>query len=233
MDPEDRKPEDKSKGKDNPADLGTKSLTRDKIRKYMTTIGYIGEYLDMAEGPGMVGGDVRMARGKKGMDEERVRRIIQAVTMAVLVGLGEAVEDETREARQGLNCAMMCMLAGMLVIGVCMRIFRKPICAAAVFLKKKIGKKQRTEGSERRKGRKRKMAEENASEGQPGAQGLGSATISFLSKEMTKEEYVQELKRIITEQCESIESVTVVEAWLKRSNSSEFIDPEKLRLVIN
>ena len=33
------------KGKDNPADLGTKSLSRDKIRKYMVTIGYIGDYL--------------------------------------------------------------------------------------------------------------------------------------------------------------------------------------------
>ena len=56
------------KGKDNPADLGTKSLTRDKIRKYMTTIGCIGKKLDMTEGPEMVEGDVQMARGKKGMD---------------------------------------------------------------------------------------------------------------------------------------------------------------------
>ena len=41
------------KGKDNTADLGTKSLSRDKIRKYMTTIGYIGDYLDqeVVEGP--------------------------------------------------------------------------------------------------------------------------------------------------------------------------------------
>ena len=34
------------KGKGNPADLGIKSLSRDKIRKYMVTIGYIGDYLD-------------------------------------------------------------------------------------------------------------------------------------------------------------------------------------------
>ena len=34
------------KGKDNPADLGTRSLSRDKIRKYMVTIGHIGDYLD-------------------------------------------------------------------------------------------------------------------------------------------------------------------------------------------
>ena len=36
-------------GKDNPADLGTKNLTRDKIRKYVTCLGDVGDYLDQAE----------------------------------------------------------------------------------------------------------------------------------------------------------------------------------------
>ena len=45
------------------------------------------------------------------MDEERIKRIIRAVTMAVLFGLGEAVDDEEREAKQGPNCAVMCMVA--------------------------------------------------------------------------------------------------------------------------
>ena len=37
------------KGKDNPSDLGTKSLTRDKIKKYMVTLGYVGEYLEQVQ----------------------------------------------------------------------------------------------------------------------------------------------------------------------------------------
>ena len=103
-------------GKNNPANLGTKSLTRDKIRKYMTTICYIGEYLDMVEGQEMVEveGEVRMARGRR-VDEERIRRIIQAVTMAVLVGLGEAVEGEERKD-QGPSCVMY-MVMSMVVTG--------------------------------------------------------------------------------------------------------------------
>ena len=37
------------KGKDNPADLGTKSLSKDKIRKYMASLGYVGEFVDQEE----------------------------------------------------------------------------------------------------------------------------------------------------------------------------------------
>ena len=53
------------KGKDNPADLGTKSLTRDKIRKYMVTIGYVGDYLEEGEPVEACEADVRMAQGKR------------------------------------------------------------------------------------------------------------------------------------------------------------------------
>ena len=49
------------KGKDKPADLGTKSLSRDKIRKYMVTIGYIGDYLESAR---------RSCRSEKSQHEE-------------------------------------------------------------------------------------------------------------------------------------------------------------------
>ena len=70
------------KGKDNPADLGTKSLTRDKIRKYMVTIGYIGDYLDEGEAVDTGEADVRMAQRNGRLDEGRLQRIIQAVTMA-------------------------------------------------------------------------------------------------------------------------------------------------------
>ena len=94
------------KGKDNPADLGTKSLTRDKIKKYMVTIGYIGEYLDTAEGPREEEQvEVRRTR-RQPMDEERQKRVIQAVTMAVMVALGEAHITEEKQEDQGLSFSM-------------------------------------------------------------------------------------------------------------------------------
>ena len=100
----------------------------------------------------MVESEVRMARGRKKMDEERIiiRRIILAVTMAVLAGLGEAVEDEEKKEKQGPSCAMMCMFASMLILGVCMCIFRKPICAAAVFQKRKVANRLKGESVEKR-----------------------------------------------------------------------------------
>ena len=48
-------------GKDNPTDLGTKSLSREKIRKFMTTIGYIGDYPDQE----VLGGRRRTSRSSE------------------------------------------------------------------------------------------------------------------------------------------------------------------------
>ena len=107
-----------------------------------------------------VEGEVRMARGRRGIDEERIRRIIQAVTMAVLVGLGKAVEDEDRKEGQGPSCVMY-MVASMVMLGVLaqviMSIFRRPIFAAAVFLKRKVARRLKGESVEKR-GKKRKMS---------------------------------------------------------------------------
>ena len=82
------------KGKDNPADLGTKSLSKDKIRKYMTSLGYVGEFVDQEEVERNVqvrrtNGNGRSGNGRR-MNDERLAKIIQAVTMAVLIGMGEA-----------------------------------------------------------------------------------------------------------------------------------------------
>ena len=49
---------------------------------------------------------------------------------------------------------------------------------------------------------------------------------------MSKAEYVEELKRIIREDCQSIAAVTSVEKWLKKSNEEDFIDPVSLRLNV-
>ena len=44
------------KGTENPADLGTKALSRDKIRKYMKALGYKGEFVEEEESkPGKTG----------------------------------------------------------------------------------------------------------------------------------------------------------------------------------
>ena len=66
--------------------------------------------------------------------------------------------------------------------------------------------------------------EEERNEGEPGAQhtpSVGTEVPVFLKREMTKEEYVQELKNIILKECESIDSVNVAKAWLKPSNNNE------------
>ena len=117
--------------------------------------------------------------------------------------------------------------------------FRKPICAAAVFLKRKLAKKLKAEGPERKRGKKTKRQmsgeerrEEERNEEESGPQRVGSEVLVFLNREITKEEYVQELKSIILNECQSIESVNLANAWLKRIDKDEFSDLEKLRQSI-
>ena len=144
------------KGKDKPSDLGTKSLTRDKIKKYMVTLGYVGEYLDQ-EAQEVQEGEVRRAssRSKMSFDEKTVTRIIQAVTTAVLISLAEG----RKEAEEGLGSAasvwMKCMLCMSLLICVAAAIFQiKPL---------KGGSKEEKENEEGEKKRRSvvKMATED------------------------------------------------------------------------
>ena len=108
------------KEKDNPADLGTKSLSRDKIRKYMLTIGYIGDYLDQEVQEEMV--EVGKVNMKKSFDEKTVTRIIHAVTTAVLMGLSEAAEGlkvkEKIEERAGEGLSWSAVMLIMLMMSV-------------------------------------------------------------------------------------------------------------------
>ena len=130
-----------SNEKDNPADLGTKSLTRDKIRKYMLTIGYIGDYLDEGEPVDNGEADVRMAQGKRRVDEGRLQRIIQAVTMAVLIGLGEAYKEADEDSVERYSSEdeqrtgpIMCMIVVSAVLFMCVC---KTLFSAAVLLERK------------------------------------------------------------------------------------------------
>ena len=224
------------KGKDNPADLGTKSLTRDKIRKYMVTIGYVGDYLAEGEPVETSEADVRMAQGRRRYDEGRLQRIIQAVTMAVLIGLGEAHKANGEEygeddQRPGLSMCMIA-IAGMLCVSICRTLF-----TAAVLLKsrveKKVGRKKgrgiekerenkRRNKEKREKTREKKMSDEKK-----------TTTLQFAdSGEMTEEEYIAEIKRQIREEAKSIESVTILEDWLKKAKLEKYEDPRKILKVV-
>ena len=86
-------------GKGNPADLGTKSLTKDKIRKYVTCLGYVGNFLDQAEGHVKVQRAITSEQSK--FDATQVERIVRLVFTAVLVGLGEALSDGRSDDWQG------------------------------------------------------------------------------------------------------------------------------------
>ena len=141
------------KGKDNPADLGTKSLTRDKIRKYMVTIGYVGDYLDEGEAVDTGEAEVRIVQRTGRFEDGRLQRIIQAVTMAVLVGLGEAYEERREgssdeDQTAGLSMCTIAM-AGLLFMCIC-----RKVITAAVLLKGRL----RAKAKRRRKEREEKMS---------------------------------------------------------------------------
>ena len=136
------------KGKDNPSDLGTKSLTRDKIKKYMVTLGYVGEYLDQ-EAREVQEEEVRKvsSRSKMSFDEKTVTRMIQAVTTAVLISLAEAQREDEEGLGSTVSRWMNCMMFMSWFICVCRRHFSDQAVA-----KKQPGRKKK----ERRKGGEKK-----------------------------------------------------------------------------
>ena len=70
------------KGVDNPADLGTKALLRDKIKKYLKALGYRGDFVDEP--------DHQVRRMKTGMKTINVSMIAKIV--AILMSEGISVE---------------------------------------------------------------------------------------------------------------------------------------------
>ena len=139
------------KGVDNPADLGTKALSRDKIKKYLKALGYKGEFLDDEE--------QQVRRTKNGMKTVSVSMIAKIV--AILMSEGICVEGAfTVEKEQNswhelsiVSCCLIC-------IGLCciVSMFTSAaVWAQAVRFGK--GRKERREKFEEKK-RKRKMADE-------------------------------------------------------------------------
>ena len=95
------------KGVDNPADLGTKALSRDKIKKYLRALGYKGEFLEDEE--------QQVRRTKNGMKTVSVSMIAKIV--AILMSEGICVEGAFAMKEQssclGLNfmsCCLICMV---------------------------------------------------------------------------------------------------------------------------
>ena len=103
----------------------------------------------------------------------------------------------------------------------------RTLFTAAVLLKSrvegKVGRKKREDiEEEKERKRRKKMSGEKK-----------TTTLHFAdSGEMTEEEYTAELKRQIREEAKSIESVTILEDWLKKVALEKYEDPRKILKVV-
>ena len=95
------------KGVDNPADLGTKALSRDKIKKYLRALGYKGDFLEDEE--------QQVRRTKNGMKTVSVSMIAKIV--AILMSEGICVEGAFATKEQSsclglsfMSCCLICMV---------------------------------------------------------------------------------------------------------------------------
>ena len=62
--------------------------------------------------------------------------------------------------------------------------------------------------------------------------GEGEKTLEFPSGVWSLQSYEEELKRMIKEDCKSVQATTVMERWLKVMDREEFEDPAKLKVVV-
>ena len=95
------------KGVDNPADLGTKALSRDKIRKYLKALEYKGDCLDDEE--------QQVRRTKNGMKTVSVSMIAKIV--AILMSEGICVEGAFTVVKEqnpwhelNMSCCLICIV---------------------------------------------------------------------------------------------------------------------------
>ena len=132
------------KGTENPADLGTKALSRDKIRKYMKALGYKGEFVEEEEP------QPRKTAQTKSISVGMIAKIV-----AVLMSEGFSVEA----AKVGFKRSTPWMSGFFLLVLVCMVIVAfvsmKCLSAAVSAQAEGLGKEEK----EKRKGKKRKEKE--------------------------------------------------------------------------
>ena len=122
------------KGTENPADLGTKALTKEKIRKYMVVLGY-----EMEEGEVETWNQRKKGKSVSGA---MVQKIARVVTMVLMCEVGECKVEETGTNRH--VCSIMFMVAvtcGMVVFMCASTAFR-----LKAFAKATLGPKSKASG---------------------------------------------------------------------------------------
>ena len=102
------------KGVDNPADLGTKALSRDKIKKYLKALGYRGDFLDEEE--------QQVRRAAIGIKSISVSMIAKIVAILVSEGIsveGTKVDAEEKSHEISTSGNFGCCLLVLICIGLC------------------------------------------------------------------------------------------------------------------
>ena len=145
------------KGTENPADLGTKALSRDKIRKYMKALGYKGEFIEEEESrPGKTGQTKSISVG------------MIAKIVAVLMSEGFSVEAAKvgfKRSTPWMSGFFLLALICMVVIAVVsMKCLSAAVSAQAEGLGKEEKEKRREKKKEKEIKEKERKEKENMSE---------------------------------------------------------------------
>ena len=139
------------KGADNPADLGTKALSRDKIKKYLRTLGYRDDFVNEQET------QVRRTSNAK---------MISIGMMAEIIAILASDEFTVEAAKVGIKHSTSCAVGLCLLVLVCVAIsFVTIMCPSAAVLAQAggFGQESRKEKKRKREGKER-VADESRKE---------------------------------------------------------------------
>ena len=215
------------KGTENPADLGTKALSRDKIKKYMKTLGYKGDFIDEVD---------QQVRKVKQTTTISVGMIAKIVT--ILMAEGFQVEAVKLDTKHSTPCMSGLFLVVLLLIVVFGALFTRSTSAAALAREAGVGKKK---VEEKRRKEEKKMAEEKTIEEREAELHKMAAenvqarlTLTSLDKELEArkaEEEEKEKAKEATEEKEEVPSGSQPSKVSKSSSSTSSSDsstePEK------
>ena len=169
------------KGVDNPADLGTKALSRDKIRKYLRTLGYKGDFLDEEEHQVR-----RMRKGMKTVSVSMIAKIV-AVLMSEGICVEGAIAAKGQSPCHGLSIMSCCLIC---IVVCCMLSMFIP---AAIWDQAFSFGKEEKKGKEKLGGKKRKREEMADERDMP--QEMAAEPTPTEEGEETMEKRAQELKK--------------------------------------
>ena len=130
------------KGTDNPADLGTKALSRDKIKKYLRTLGYRGDFVDEQEN------QVRRTKGKSNaLSVSMIAKILAMLISEEVSVEGVKIGMDIGMANAGIKHSTSCRLGICLLVLVCVAsCVMLSMCPSAAVLAQAtgLGKKRKT-----------------------------------------------------------------------------------------